>query len=193
MRYSPLTQITPANVAKLTRAWTYKTGENARGIRSRRSSSARRCISARRPRRSSRSTRRRARKSGSTTRRPSAAAPTAACRTGPAIREHAPRLVQYGRQPAHGARCEDGRASRDVRTEWRDRPSRRRCGQVPGRELLHVVAARDLQGPDHPGPARLGKRAERQGPGGRHPRVQCRDRRARLELPHDAACRRARL
>ena len=29
MRYSPLTQITPANVAKLTRAWTYDTGENA--------------------------------------------------------------------------------------------------------------------------------------------------------------------
>jgi glucose dehydrogenase len=29
MRYSPLNQITPANVAKLTQAWTYETGENA--------------------------------------------------------------------------------------------------------------------------------------------------------------------
>src|SRR5207237_9314378 len=31
MKYSPLTQITPANVARLTKAWTYDTGAPATG------------------------------------------------------------------------------------------------------------------------------------------------------------------
>ncbi len=38
MKFSPLTQITPANVSRLTKAWTYDLGAPASGTRSRRSS-----------------------------------------------------------------------------------------------------------------------------------------------------------
>ena len=210
--YSPLDQITPANVqqprdrlgveAERKGAAAVRHAARAR-FRTRRSSSTTSCTSARRTTRSPRSIPTTGKElwrydpkayedgqppNGQGFAHRGVVGVETSTRSGQAATSHLPQRALQ----ADPARCEDRRAGRDVRQQRRRRSQRRpRLGDQ--QEALHQhLAAHRLQGPDHRRQRRRRSADLQERSAGRRARVPRADRKAGLEVQHHPAARRVR-